>query len=153
MISRFARNAKKCWFQTSFSIAKANPQKRAEFVARFQDWFEQFCQGQVRFIYIDEAHLHQEMAVGYRWSAVGEADWVPSHCPTLQNRLDWYGAYDFSHGQCLIWHQGGCDSDRTVAFLQYLAQQWPLDPNQQTCIIWDGAPWHSKSAIVRQEAE
>jgi len=30
---------------------------------------------------------------------------------------------------------------------------WPPDPSQQTVIIWDGAPWHSKAAIVRQAAE
>jgi hypothetical protein len=72
------------WKKSKRVLGKANPQKRAEFVARFQAWFEQFCQGQVRFIYIDEAHLHQDLALGYRWSAVGEADWVPSHCPPLQ---------------------------------------------------------------------
>lgn len=87
------------------------------------------------------------MAVGYRWSVVGEADWVPSHCPARQNRLNWYGAYDFSRGQCLIWHQTTCDSDRTVAFLQHLADQWPLDPTQPTCIIGDGAPWHSRAIL------
>lgn len=141
------------WKKSKKALGKANPKKRAKFVAEFQDWFEQVCQGRVRLIYIDEAHLHQDLTVGYRWSAVGEADWVVSHCPPRQNRLDWYGAYDFSNGQCLIWHQAGCDSLTTVAFLQHLAQQWPAAPNQQTVIIWDGATWHSTAAIVRQEAE
>jgi hypothetical protein len=71
---------------------------------------------------VDEVHLHQDLEGGYRWSVVGEADWVPSHCSPLKNRLNWYDAYDFTQGQCLIWQQGGCDSDQTVAFLNHLAQ-------------------------------
>ena len=140
------------WKKCKKVLGKANPEQRAEFVARFQAWFEQVCQGKLRLIYVDEAHIHQELALGYRWSVVGEADWVLSHCPPLRNRLNWYGAYDFNQAQCLIWQQESCDSERTVAFLQYLAQQWPLDPKQQTLIIWDGASWHSKAAIVRQAA-
>lgn len=141
------------WKKSKKALGKANRQQRAEFVAEFQAWFEQLCQGQVRLIYVDEVHLHQDLALGYRWSTVGEADWVVSHCPPLQNRLDWYGAYDFSQGQCLIWHQDRCDSQSTVAFLQHLALKWPADPSQQTVIIWDGAAWHSKASIVRQQAQ
>jgi transposase len=141
------------WKKCKKVLAKANPEQRAEFVAQFQTWFEQIYLGKLRLIYIDEAHIHQDMALGYRWSVVGEADWVPSHCPPLKNRLNWYGAYEFSNGQCLIWHQENCNSETTVAFLHHLAQQWPHQPNQQTAIIWDGAPWHSRADIVRETAE
>ena len=69
------------WKKSKKVLAKANPTQRAEFVARFQDWFGQLYQGKVRLIYVDEAHLHQDMELGYRWSAVGEPDWVPSTSP------------------------------------------------------------------------
>lgn len=141
------------WKKCKKVLSKANPKQRAEFVAQFQNWFEQIQLGKLRLIYIDEAHLHQDMALGYRWSVVGEVDWVPSHCPPLKNRLNWYGAYDFSNGQCLLWHQENCNSETTVAFLHHLAQQWPHQPNQQTLIIWDGASWHSRADIVRATAE
>jgi transposase len=140
------------WKKSKRVLAKADPQKRAEYVKRFQMWFEQVCQGQLRLIYVDEVHLHQDLQLGYRWSTVGEADWVPSHCLSLQNRLNWYGAYDFTNGQCFIWHQGNCDGDTTVSFLHQLAQ-WNPNPHQHTVIIWDRAPWHSWAAIVRQHAE
>ena len=141
------------WKKCKKVLAKAKPQQRADYVNRFQHWFEQVCQGKMRLIYLDEAHLHQDMALGYRWSIRGEADWVASHCPPLKNRLNWYGVYDFSQGQCLIWHQGQCDSETTVAFLHHLALTWPPDPNQQTVIIWDGASWPSRAEIVREAAE
>lgn len=141
------------WKKCKRVLAKAKPEERAAFVAQFQGWFEQVHLGQLRLIYVDEAHIHQDMALGYRWSVVGEADWVPSHCSSLKNRLNWYGAYDFTNGQCLIWHQDTCNGETTVAFLHYLVQQWPHLPNQQTAIIWDGAPWHSRTEIVREAAE
>jgi transposase len=53
----------------------------------------------------------------------------------------------------LLWHQENCNSETTVAFLDYLAQQWPHLPNQQTTIIWDGASWHGRADIVREAAE
>lgn len=139
------------WKKSKKVLGKANPEKRAEFVEQFQAWYGQVCEDKIRLIYIDEAHLHQDMDLGYRWSVRGEADWVPSYCPPLQNRLNWYGAYDFTNGQCLIWHQETCNSDNTVAFLQQLAQ-WKPDPDRQTVIIWDGAPWHNRASIVRLEA-
>lgn len=140
------------WKKSKKVLGKAKPEKRAEFVKQFQDWYEQVCQDKIRLIYIDEAHLHQDLALGYRWSVRGEADWVPSHCPPLKNRLNWYGAYDFTNGQCLIWHQQECDGESTVAFLHHLAQ-WQPDPSVQTVIIWDNAPWHNHATIVRLAAQ
>lgn len=148
----YLKRAGLSWKKSKKVLGKANPKKRAEFVEQFQSLFEQVCQEEIRLIYIDEVHLHQDMDLGYRWSAVGEADWVSSYCPPLKNRLNWYGAYDFTNAQCLIWQQGACNSEHTVAFLQRLAQ-WKPQPHQQTVIIWDNAPWHSPAAIVRQEAE
>ncbi|MFN8456421.1 MAG: transposase [Anaerolineae bacterium] len=69
----------------------------------------------------------------------------------MEHRLDWLGAYDFSHGQCLIWHQESCDSESTVAFSAFSPSGPKAAPNQQTVIIWDGATCH-KAAIVRQQA-
>lgn len=146
------RGAGLSWKKSKKVLAKANPEARAQFVAQFQAYFEQVCQGKIRLIYGDEAHIHQDVALGYRWSRQGEADWVPSSCPPLRNRLNWYGAYDFSQGQCLIWHQDTCDSDATVAFLEHLASHWPAEPNQRTYIIWDGASWHGRAKIVREKA-
>ncbi len=146
-LRRLLKQAGLSWKKSKKALSKANPEKRAEFVKRFQGWFEQVCEGQIRLIYVDEVHLHQDLQVGYRWSAVGEEDWVPSYCPSLKNRLNWYGAYDFTNGQCFLWHQDNCDGEKTVSFLQQLAQ-WNPNPNQKTVIIWDGAPWHSKAKIV-----
>ena len=80
-------------------LAKANPQQRAAYVESFQAWYDQVCRGELRLIYVDEVHLHQDLETGYRWSLTGVDDWVPSHCLSLSNRLNWYGAYDFTTGR------------------------------------------------------
>jgi transposase len=147
----YLKQAGLSWKKCKKALGKADPEQRADFVKRFQDLFEQLCQGSLRLIYVDEVHLHQDMDLGYRWSVAGEADWVSSYCPPLQNRLNWYGAYDFTNGQCLLWHKETCNSDNTVAFLEELAR-WNPNPAQQTIIIWDGAPWHNRAADVRRQA-
>ena len=103
-------------------------------------------------VYVDEVHLHQDLELGYRWSVKGENDWVSSHCLPLHNRLNWYGAYDFTTGQCFIWHNGSCNGDNTVAFLDQL-YLWLDDEPDNIHIIWDGAAYHSRCAQVQHHAE
>ena len=139
------------WKKRKKALAKADPKARAAFVARFQGWYEQVCRGELRLIYVDEVHRHQDLDLGYRWSERGIDDGVPSHGPPLKNRLNWYGAYDFTQGQCFIWHDGPCDGDHTVAFLDHLAQ-WLGPSDQEILIIWDGASYHNRWAQVRHHA-
>jgi transposase len=54
-------------------------------------------------------------------------------------------------GQAFIWHEGKCNGEHTVQFLQRLTA-WPHLANRQLVIIWDGAPWH-RSQTVRTQAQ
>ena len=56
-------------------------------------------QGEVRIIYIDEVHVHQDMDLGYAWTRKGEPAWRKSISPSLSKRINWYGAYDFTDGR------------------------------------------------------
>ena len=69
----------------------------------------------------------------------------------LKNKLNWYGAYDFNNGQCFIWHNGNCNADNTLAFLDQLLQ-WIGSTQQEVLIIWDGAPWHNRALKVQHHA-
>ena len=140
------------WKKSKKVLAKADPGARAAFVIKFQAWYGQVCQGQLRLIYIDEVHLHQDLELGYRWSVKGEPDWVLSRCLPLQKRLNWYGAYDFSNGQCFIWHDDTCNGNNTIAFLTALLAWLGGDPND-VLIIWDGAPWHHHCTAVKDHLD
>lgn len=99
------------------------------------------CQDDVVLIYLDEVHIHQDMEVGYTWSPVGEDDWVPSTSPGLAKRINWFGAYNFTEGDCFLWENGTCNSETCMQFLQ----QWQRRLAGETRpigLIWDGASYH-----------
>lgn len=139
------------WKQCKKLLTNANPEKRALFVEQFQALYERMCRGEVIVIYLDEVHLHQDMEVGYTWSPVGESNWIPSSSPGLSARLNYFGAYNFTDGTCLIWEDGQCNGDTTIRFLQQLAT-WLGKTDRQVVIIWDGASYH-RSKKVRTEAD
>lgn len=138
------------WKKCQKVLKKANPEKRAVFVRRFQELFAQLCRQEIRLIYIDEAHLHRDMDLGYTWARKGEVAWRTSACPPLSDRINWYGAYDFSQGQCFIWNEGSCNKEQTIQFLHHLATWLGNEPGP-VMIVWDGAPWH-RAKIVQAAA-
>ena len=85
------------------------------------------------------------------WAPVGKTVWRESTSPPLSARINWYGAYDFSQGQAYIWHEGKCNSEHTLQFLQRLTQ-WLDLADRQLLIIWNGASWH-RSQTVRTQAQ
>ncbi len=140
------------WKKCQKVLKRANPAKRAAFMTAFQKLYAQVCQGATRLIYIDEAHLHQDMDLGYTWAEKGKPAWRLSHCPRLQDRIDWYGAYDFTNGKCFIWNEGGCNGNNTIKFLRHLAA-W-LEPSAvPTVIIWDGASCHTAKVVQAEAAK
>lgn len=134
------------WKKCQKLLKKADPEKRAAFIQQFQLLYEQACREEIVLVYVDEAHFHRDMEPGYTWSSIGEVAWRASDCPPLADRLNWYGAYDFNHGQCLIWNEGNCNQEHTATFLQRLAD-WLGAVSSPVVIIWDGAPWHRAQAV------
>lgn len=140
------------WKQCQKVLKKANQAKRAAFMADFQHIFQQVCQERVRLLYIDESHFHRDLELGYTWATTGEPAWRVSDCPRLAERINCYGAYDFSQGQCFIWHDGGCNQENTVKFLYQLAD-WLGPDATPVILIWDGAPWHQAKSVQEAVAD
>lgn len=110
------------------------------------------CQGKAIVIYVDESHFHRDLDLGYAWTPIGERAWRVSDCPSLQDKINWYGAYDFTNGACLIWNEGNCNSENTSQFLERVAE-WVQKTDQRVVIIWDGAPWHRANALKQKASE
>lgn len=134
------------WKKCKKLLAKADPKQREDFVTQFQRLYEQMGQEDVVLIYLDEVHLHQDLEVGYTWSLVGEADWVPSTSPGLANRINWFGAYNFTDGDCFIWENGTCDSETCIQFLQQLYLRFTGE-TRKIVLIWDGASYHRSRKV------
>ena len=127
-------------------LSKAKPEKRQAYIQTFQTHFQQLCQGKIRIIYLDEAHFHRDLDLGYTWAPTGEPTWRLSDCPRLADRINWYGAYDFANGQCFIWNEGNCNGENTVKFLHHL-KPWLGDADIPVVSIWDGAPCHRAKLV------
>jgi transposase len=139
------------WKQCKKLLANADPIKRAAFVEQFQALYERMCRGEVVIVSVDEVHRHQDLEVGFTWSPMGEANWVPSSSPGLSARLNYFGAYNFTDGTCFIWEAGKCNGETTRHFLQQLAA-WLKEKQHQVMLIWDGASY-PRSQKVRTYAE
>jgi transposase len=150
-LRRILKKARLSWKKCKKLLSKGNPEKRAAFIEQFQLLFERMCRDEVCTLYVDEAHFHQDLDLGHTWADVGKPLWRESSSPPLSARINWYGAYDFSEGQAFIWHEGKCNGEHTILFLQRLIAQFGRS-DRQLVIIWDGAPWH-RSQAVRTQAQ
>ena len=100
---------------------------------------------------MDEAHSHRDVDLGYGWGRIGKRPWRRSGRAKLSERLNCYGAYDFSNGQCRLWEDGWCDGERAVKFLQE-SKRWRAKERGRVVVIWDDAPCHT-AEVVKAEAE
>ena len=149
-LRRILKVAGLSWKKCKKLLAKADPEERRAFVERFQRLFERMHQDEIRLVYVDESHFHQDLDLGYTWAPVGKTVWRESISPPLSARINWYGAYDFSQGQAFIWHEGRCNGKHTARFLERLTET--LGSKTPLVVIWDGAPWH-RSKIARRQAK
>jgi hypothetical protein len=140
-IRRMLLAARLSWKKVKKVLGKAKPPKRAEPLTRLEERFARVCRGEVTPISLDESHFHQDRDEGYTWSPKGGRAWRVSTSPGPSERLNWYGAYDFTHGPCLIWEDGPCDGLATCHFLERVAR-WRAGLPGQVVVIWDNAPCH-----------
>jgi transposase len=166
-LRRIVRAAGLRWKKCKKLLRKASACQRAAYMERFEALWARMRQGDVTVVYVDESHFHQDLDLGYTWATQGKPAWRVSSSPPLSARINWYGAYDFTHGQAMIWHEGKCNSEQTIQFLQRL-HDWQQEKSemgqsemgqgankgahQPIVVIWDGAPWH-RSLAVRRQAE
>lgn len=140
------------WKKCKKLLARRDAKKRAIYMQRFHELFELMRQNKILLIYVDESHFHRDMDLGYSWGQVGKRLWRRSDCPPLSDRINWYGAFNFSDGQSLIWNEGNCNAEHTGKFLERL-KEWLPDDGRQVVVIWDGAPWHRAKSVQSKAQE
>lgn len=149
-LRRLLRQANLTWKKVKKLLGKARPEQRAAHVQELLKLFAQVCDGDVLLIYVDEVHVHRDLDLGYTWGRKGARIWRKSDCPKLQERMNAYGAFDFSNGECFLWQNGWCNGEQTVLFLQALVA-WRAGKKGRLVLIWDNAPCHV-AKVVREEA-
>src|SRR5262249_39193053 len=150
-IRRVLRRADLTWKKVKKLLGKANPQKRAAHVQELLKLFARVCGGEVILIYVDEVHVHRDLDLGYTWGRKGQRLWRKSDCPKLQERMNAYGAYDFTNGACLLWQNGWCNGAQTVLFLRALVA-WRAGQKGRLVLILDNAPCHVAKVVTAEAA-
>jgi len=150
-VHRMLHAAKLTWKKCKKLLGKRNPQKREAFMERFLKLYHQVAIEEIVLVYVDESHFHRDLEIGYTWGPISERIWRISDCPPLADRINWFGAYNFTDGQCLIWAEGACNKETTAEFLHRI-EEWAQKKGRRLVVIWDGAPWH-RAHMVQQAAQ
>ena len=135
------------WKKARKLLNKANPEKRAEFLKRLEQLFEQTLKQERLLIYIDEAHIRLETGEGYGWSIRGERFWVSS-CSPGRAKVSFYGVYLYNLAQVRLFAYDTADRPNTIDVFKQLRGELP---DREIVLIWDGAPYH-RSALLQQAA-
>lgn len=144
------RGAKLTWKKVKKLLGKADPEKRVAHVERLGELFAEVCRGEVILIYVDEVHVHRDLDLGYAWGRRDQRLWRISDSPPLPDRMNAYGAYDFTNGACLLWSGGWRDGEQTVRFLRELAA-WRAGQAGRLVLVWDNAP-RQVARVAAEEA-
>jgi transposase len=152
LLHKILRAAGLSWKKCKKLLGKGDPDKRAAFVVRLLELYEAVIRREVVLIYIDESHFHRDLENGYTWGRIGCRVWRRSCCAPLSDRINWYGAFNFTDGQCLIWNEGNCCKEHTAEFLQRVYEWLPND-GRRVVIIWDNAPWHIAGLVQQAGAD
>jgi transposase len=150
-IRRILRRARLTWKEIKTRLGRAKPEKRAAHIAGSLKLFAGVCGGEVILVDVDEVHVHRDLDLGDTWGRQGERLWRTSDCPKRSDRMNAYGAYDFTHGECLRWQDGWCDGERTVRFLRALARRRAGRPGRLV-LIRDNAPCHVARVVTAEAA-
>lgn len=75
LIRRILKRGRRSWKKCRKVLRKADPEKRSAYIELFAGLYEQMTGDKVRLVYVDEAHIHREMQVGYTWATTGQPTW------------------------------------------------------------------------------
>ncbi len=135
---------KRSWKKAKKLLGRADPEQRQAFIERLQAVVTGAQRDQHLLVYVDEAHIHQDAALGYGWSERGQRLWVASSSPGLSARVSFYGLSLFNEGQVRLGPFARANGEHTVEVLRQLRAEWP---DRQLLVLWDGAPYHRAQAV------
>jgi len=136
------------WKKTKKLLGRADPVRRRAFLDALEPLLDGAARDRHLLVYIDEAHIHQDVAPGYGWSPRGEPAWVCSTSPGLAARRTFYGLSLYNEGQVRLWSYARGNGEHTVDVLGRLRAEFP---ERRLIVLWDGVSYH-RAAGVRQVA-
>jgi transposase len=132
------------WKKARKLLGRADPARRAGFIEDLRTVLDAAQRDRHHLVYLDEAHIHQDVDPGYGWGVRGTPFHVASSSPGLSAKVSFYGLYLYNEGQVRIWPYPRASGEHTIDVLRRLRQTIPAG---KLVVIWDGAPYHRAGAV------
>jgi transposase len=138
------------WKKARKLLGRADPARRQAFLEELEPLLDGAARDRHLLVYIDEAHIHQDAAPGYGWSARGERAWVCSSSPGLSAKRTFYGLYLYNEGEVRVWPYPRGNGEHTIDVLGRLRAEFPERP---LIVLWDGVSYHRAGAVNQAAAD
>ena len=125
------------WKKARKLLGRANPGRRAAFIEQLGPLLDGAQRDRHHLVYLDEAHVHQDVDLGHGWGERGKRFHVASSSPGLSAKVSFYGLYLFNEGQVRIWPYPCANGEHTIDVLHRLRAEFPKG---RLVVVWDGAP-------------
>lgn len=132
------------WKKAKKLLGRAGRARREAFVEQACALLDDAQRDRHCLVYLDEAHIHQDVDLGYAWGVRGERFHVASSSPGLSAKVSFYGLYLYNEGQVRLWPYPRANGEHTIDVLRRLRAELPDD---KLVLIWDGAPYHRAKAV------
>jgi transposase len=132
------------WKKGKKLLGRADPARRRAFVEQLRDVLAGAQRDRYLLIYRDEAHIHQDAALGRGWAERGQRLWVASSSPGLSAKVSFYGLYLYNGGEVRLWPYPRAHGAHTIDVLRRLRA---AHPDRELVVLWDGASYHRAGAV------
>jgi hypothetical protein len=132
------------WKKARKLLGRADPERRAAFLDQLRPVLDGAQRDRHVLVYLDAAHIHQDVDLGYGWGERGKRFHVASCSPGLAAKVSLYGLYFYNEGQVRLWPYARAHGEHTIDVLHRLRTEFP---NGALVVIWDGAPYHRSRAV------
>ena len=146
-IRRALQRLKLSWKKARKLLSRADPDQRQAFVAQIGPLLDGARDEHHHLVYLDEAHIHQDVDLGYGWGERGKRFQVASSSPGLKAKVSFYGLYFYNEGQVRIWPYDRAEGGNTIDVLRRLRAEIPTG---KLIVLWDGAPSSCQDGLVRR---
>jgi len=132
------------WKKAKKLLGRANPGRRAAFIEQLRPLLDGAQRDRHQVVYLDEAHIHQDVDLGHGWGERSRRFLVASTSPGLSAKVSFYGLYLYNEGQVRIWPYAHANGEHTVDVLHRLRAEIP---DGKLIVIWDAAPYHRSKTV------
>lgn len=135
------------WKKAKKLLNRADPGKRQAFLKRLEQLPAEASRDKATLVFVDEAHVHQDVSPGYGWAPGTSRFWVASSSPSLAEKVTFYGTYLYNSGQVRLYDYDKGDTGNTLDFLERVRRDVS---GTAIKLIWDGASYHRPKAVYHK---